>query len=64
MGLPLPNTTPFSPAARLDNTATSYTAPLLHACLFEGVMVDVEALDGCMSSLDQLVCTPATPLVT
>jgi hypothetical protein len=30
---------------------------------FKGFMVDVEVWAGCMSSLTQLVCTPATPLL-
>jgi hypothetical protein len=28
---------------------------------FKGLMVHVEAWAGCVSSLTQLVCTPATP---
>jgi hypothetical protein len=38
MGLPWPNTTPPL-TARLDNAATSYTAPPLHVCLFQGVYI-------------------------
>jgi hypothetical protein len=63
MGLPWPNTiAPFPPAARLDNAAASYTAPPLLLFLFQGFMIDVKARAGCMSSLTQLVCTPATTL--
>jgi hypothetical protein len=58
-----PNTTPpFPPTALLDITTTSYTAPPLHVC-FKGVMVDFKAWAGCMSSLTQLVCRLATPLI-
>jgi hypothetical protein len=62
MGSLWPNTTPSCPpAARLDNAATSYTAPPLHLFLFQGVYV--KAWAGCTSSLTQMVWTPATPLI-
>jgi hypothetical protein len=53
----------LSPTARLDNAATSYTAPPRICLWFEGFMDDVEAWARCMSSLTQLVCTPAMPLI-
>jgi hypothetical protein len=64
IALPWPNTSaPFSPTARLEKTAASDTAPPLRIWLFQGVHGLGEAWAGCTSSLTQLVCTPATPLI-
>jgi hypothetical protein len=50
----------LSPAARLQN-ATTQLKHCMHDC-FKGSLGGAEAWAGCMSSLTQLVFTPATPL--
>jgi hypothetical protein len=64
-GLPWPSTTPPFPLHPDWTTPPPLTR--LHQYIFvcfKGFMVDVKAWDGCICSLTQLVCTPATPLIT